>query len=958
MEGKTNKKRTNREEGEEVAAGEERQQDDRSGGGQPEGVKPGAGLLVGQRDLNDVVDESKQRTAKRDGKQKPAEYFDGDAIREDSGQLLSVFALTEILEKVRSAQAAIAAASQEIEVAPPNVQNLLVRLNELADIRHYRVENTLPSYYRHIVTDSRERFFQVNTHYEKMSQVSPNIGEAEPAKFFATVLAKVNHLREEGSFILYNVATRDYQGAEIVSEDALGVDLGAVPKMLSAADRGILRDLLNACIVENEMLENRRVDAYRAAMPDPVYQIHHLLMSYITGGQNAEFRASMAWLEYFSERKEVDFSRSHLTDMRRQDTFYILSYLLPINPNIVWTMPRCGVVNLVLNIAMCMPVGDYIAPNPRTASITLTQRITQTSPFSIIVNSTPTTAQMDDVRKITLALLFPNQVILDLKEDQKHSIDASVRMVAGVVGHLMFTYGPNFTNITPLMARKLDAAFADFLRYMTNERVPVVEGPTGAPLDFRIGRDQVDVNGFACDYRTGAGYNGAGLVDCDAQPGPYAHVQRIIRYCGLNYRDVIEERVYGNNVTYPNYQRMMALLIAAGKTQEASFLRLMQPHQIVRFAYLNQIINRDLLSAFSLPDDRFRAMLGEIADGVDFPRETVVLEVSWISLWHAFHLRFMPTSRSENLVMQPLIESVYASELSILKENMQRMSVVRAAYPDNVETSAPSDVWKAALSVVPEALREVMNMTHSLEYITVYDIMVWARNHEQQDSLGLRLQREAWRIAADFEELMLTDQVFLHRDELPEPRLDDVDEFRRQGFYYTNVLEARPPLNRVLVYTREIAMREANQCSFISSLRPALDQGLYIQFSRMLRPFELRVYNTRPPEDVLQQLPYRYDQSEGQPLMFARLEYGERVIAYYLIYHADYADAPDKLVGLNPTYSMVNVFLRKRVIYQIEPGAIFAVINKQVRAFKRKMRVMDMTTVLRAGVKLAVAQAV
>ncbi|ULE62113.1 VP3 protein [Wanken orbivirus] len=890
--------------------------------------------------------------------QNRAPYLQGTTLCSDTGPLLSVFALQEILEKVREAQSALAVAAKNIDGATPDAQRLITQIAEMADVISYRVENKPMVSYRHITADSKERFFQVDTFYERMSQVGEITDERDPTQFFDVLIAKVRHLKKEGSFILWDVPTEDFKGRELVREEALGIDLGEAPRAMLAADRQIIRTTLENFFITNAHIDGMRVDSFQAAMSEPVYRIHSVLQAYIARGQRAEFRQALGWLELFGERKRVDFSQSLLTDFRRADTFYVLSYLLPPNPLLIWSVPRSGVSNLIFNIALCVPNGDYVVPNPRTATITLTQRVTQISPFSIIINSTPTHVQMDDVRKITLAMLFPSQIVLDIREDLTHSIDPVTRMIAGVVGKLMFTHGPNFTNLTPSSVRKLDAALADFFRHMVGGNVDITQGPTNRPLDFTIGRRQrYDCSRLIGNGQTGAGYNGAGIIDVEYENGPYPHARRIIKYGGLEYKDILDERTSGDTMTYTHYDEMIRALNAAEKINEASYLKFMRPHHMVRLAYINQIINQDLLSAFSIPDHAFRQLLLDLLDGVHVAENSIVLEIGYVSIWHAFHTRFLPTSRSESLAVQPLVESVYASELAVMKYDMQKIVEFRTAYPDNVTTTRPSHVWKSVLKNTPEPIKEVMNLIQMFEYVNVQDIMTWVRNAESQDSLSLYLERTAWDVAQDVDYLMLTDQVYLHRSELPEPRLDDIDRFKREGFYYTNALDAAPPLAQMVRYDRTLAMGYANEGNLKNRIRAALDEDLYIRFGNMLRSVKISIYDSRPPTSVLEALPFKYIEKK-EILNYATVEYSSAVVMYYLIYKVDYSDTPDCLVSINPTYTMTTIFMRKRIVTRVETRAILAVVNKNLIAFKKRMRVLDITKVLRAGTRLAVAQVV
>ncbi|ORM66950.1 hypothetical protein HA44_22050 [Mixta gaviniae] len=155
-------------------------------------------------------------------------------------------------------------------------------------------------------------------------------------------------------------------------------------------------------------------------------------------------------------------------------------------------------------------------------------------------------------------------------------------------------------------------------------------------------------------------------------------------------------------MTYHCYNEMLRMLVAAGKDSEAAYFRSMLPFHMVRFARINQIINEDLHSVFSLPDDMFNALLPDLIAGAHQNADPVVLDVSWISLWFAFNRSFEPTHRNEMLEIAPLIESVYASELSVMKVDMRHLSLMQRRFPDVLIQARPSHFWKAVLNDSPE----------------------------------------------------------------------------------------------------------------------------------------------------------------------------------------------------------------------------------------------------------------
>nr|QBL15276.1 VP3 [Ife virus] len=882
-------------------------------------------------------------------------YLEGDRVSTDNGVELSLFALQEILHKVRENQTRLAGDAPKEDDAIPEVQKIINSIRDMASVQPFKVIESPPKSFRCIPMQNGEDTLIVDVHYEKISQIGGDIDEERAYDFYVSILEKVNFIRDQGAFLVKGLGTHELRGVEIVNAKDLGIDFEDVMRNATPQVRQVLQARLDGMIVENGQMADRRVDICNVAMSEPVYRIYNALQRYVEVGQHEGVAAMFRWLARLSEWKRIQFSHTMLTDLRRTDTIWLAPYVIPVNPAVIWNVPRCFLANLIMNIATCLPMVEYLLADPRISSITITQRITQNSPFSAISSMTPTSVQIDDMRKIYLALLFPGQIILDLKLDTAHTINPVLRMVAGVIGHVMFTFGPRFTNITPTMAHQLDQALNDYLLHMVGARVPVIYGQGDRPLDFRVaGRNQYDCNQLRGNPMTGAGYNGWAVVDVQVQqPTPYDHIQRMIAYCGLDVNEVMDPRTFGMGMNYHNYNEMVRVLMAFGKEQEAAFFRTMLPFHMVRFGRINQIINRDLISAFSLPDAAFNALLQQTINGIYDNVEPIVLEVSWASIWFAFTRRLEPISRSESLVDLPLIESVYATCLSEAQLNLRRLRELRARAPDTLIHAQISDVWKVVISKIPEPITSLMNLSMAHNYVNIRDVMVWADNDAIQPSLQLVLQREAWNVAADFEELMLSDQVYMHRDMVPEPELHDIDVFRRQGFYYTNMLVGLPPIDQVVEYTYEVARLQANEGRFRAALRRALDNGQWIRFGGALRNIEIRFFDQRPPEALLLAIPFEYRDDNSGAFRYAAIRYTTKATVYYLIYNVNYSDTPDSFVTLNPIYTMVKVYLRKRVVVKRPSEALLSYVNRRLVAYKSKMRLMNITESLRAGIQLA-----
>ncbi|QCQ85338.1 VP3(T2) [CHeRI orbivirus 1] len=883
-------------------------------------------------------------------------YLAGDELRTDNGPLLSIFALQEILDKVRETQIRAQIAGSEIESAAPDVKNLLTQLLALKDIKGYKILRKPPICYRFIGTQSDLRLFRINAFKERISKIGENIECDKDTGLLDVVLQRVKSLREEGSFILYDLDTHYVNGDEVVNPDSLGLDLTQAFESLTPARRYAIQTELESFLISNQRLDRSQIDEYNGACDEAVYRVHSALMGYIEDGQVQGFRDSLAWLRIYGEAKDITYDSGYLTDIFSSETKYCLSYTLPANPDVIWEVPRCAISNLILNAALGFPTGAYISPSARIASVTVTSRITTSSPFAQLQSMVPTEATMSDVRKIYFALCFPNQVVLDIRSEPGHQIDPVIQAVAGIFGKLMFSYGPNIFNITKRTAQLLDRGTAQYLQMMTDGRRSIVRGATGEPLDFAIvqGNRRFDCNQLANDPNTGRGFNSFRVDSIRQRVTPYPHVNRRICYLGFDAQEVLDERYTGADYSYYMHELMLEALLQAGHVNEKNYLQLVAQHHIVRFAYINQTINRDLLSAFTAPDDKFVEYGDGVPNDVYGPDGPVVLDISYLSIWFAFKLRFLPTDRPMLMIQQPLIETVYASHISLVKLAAERLMQFVDSNPDNFVSVKAADVWKVVTREMPPALHDLLEMVGQRNFITMRDVSNWINTGSTQRSLLYVCDHEAWQCLLSPNELMLTRDVFIHGDNIPEPVIDDIEIFRKEAHFYTNMIDYLPPVEKRVHMNRTSMLIRAGEGRLKSAIRQMLDDGEYIKIGNSLRPLIIQFYDSMPPQEVREAMPFDYSmvKTEG-PLTKIEIQIGKKIQGYVLLYSITKEYTPDQFVSILPAKNLTTVYINPLPFERVEITSALNVTNRVFQAYRKKIKIVDLTDSLTSGTQLA-----
>nr|P35934.1 RecName: Full=Structural core protein VP2 [Broadhaven virus] len=883
-------------------------------------------------------------------------YLRGDEVHDDPGIALSVFALQEIIRKVRESQTSLRNEGREVNPAPPEIEQIFSALRHLRDERPYRIERTLPTYYRFESSQSQERFFRVDSHFERIAAPVDNATLEEPARLMSLVSRRVDAIRDAGSFLLYNAPTHFVDGREIIDADGLGVDVSGPASPRRAEGASPATRQIDQLTVLNQDQEDTMVDTYPGACPDAVFRVHRALTAHVVHHQRDDYRNAMQWLQAYGEYKRIDFSRSLLTDVFSPDTVYIQSYHVPANPQLLWEVPRCGIPNLRAKRVLGVPHGTYITPNPRITSITIASRVTTTTSFAQLLGTIPTAAQMDDVRKIYLALMFPNQILLDIRSEPGHQVDVVAQSVAGVLGKLLFSYGPALFNITPHTPGPLIVHAPLSCKWQPMIRRTIRHGPSGRPLDFVItqGQRAFDCNQLAQNPARGNGYAGWGVDAVGDHPTPYPHVRRRIQYLGYVPEDVIDERFCGDDLRYPLHQTMCEALAISGHVNERNYVEMMRHDHVVRFAHLSQVINRDLVSALSLPDERFNMLAAVFPRDATGPDGPLVLDISYMAIIHAFRLRFLPVSRPERIIYQPMLESVYASHLSLAKLHANNLQTFVTANSESFVEARPLDTWRAVYPRLPEPVRQIFDLTGQHSFVTGSDIGLWLRSPLVQDSLFLLCARTAWQAVDDPADIGFTRDVYIHRQPIPGYPLEDVRQFRRDAVYFTNMLEARPANGNRVILDRAIMQQRAGAGRLRMSIRELLDDGLFVQIGIALRPNYFEHPSRLPPEETLRALPFEYRaRARNGPTARVTLQMLRPVSAFFMLYNADEQAFPDEMIDLVPKMSLVSLYIQQPPVERVSYDTALSVINRDFVSFRSRVRLMDLSAAFDAGSQYA-----
>lgn len=422
---------------------------------------------------------------------------------------------------------------------------------------------------------------------------------------------------------------------------------------------------------------------------------------------------------------------------------------------------------------------------------------------------------------------------------------------------------------------------------------------------------------------------------------------------GYDAEEVLDERISGMNHQVPIVTLMLRALRVAGHVAEANYLDGMLQHHVVRGAYLSNIINRDTASAFSPPDQLFDRLADLIPREQSIHGVPIVLGISYHSIWHAFRLRYLPIARSDYMIIQPLVESAYATQLSVTKYTAQRLRAFAEMHPESFDDRSPMHVWKVLQEVMPDAIKSIFDMVGQQFFVNAYDVARWLDQPAAQDSLRLDIERTIWANVNDVSQLMLTRDVYITREAVPEPLLHDPEDTRRLALYFTNVYQGAPRENRIVHWTLRDAEERAARGVFLSELKAELDAGRYVRIGDILRPLTFQVMKTIPGRDILEALPYTYEKhiEADRPMnrFVLRLNRFTRGFAY--LYSVNLRAHPDDFVTLNNAFCNSRVYIGQVPFERIPIARSLDVVNLDVESLRKKLVIYDLSDAYVVGAR-------
>ncbi|CAH1171197.1 unnamed protein product [Phaedon cochleariae] len=170
----------------------------------------------------------------------------------------------------------------------------------------------------------------------------------------------------------------------------------------------------------------------------------------------------------------------------------------------------------------------------------------KSEPLAKIVNSPVTSLNFDDFRKIIMAMVLPQQVMVDIEYDNGENVMLSG--VAGLMANMFFSTTPGFRTITLRSARETDVIIGRMLSKLgyknDNQNQPLNVTPQRGGPNVWLELETHDFDGLGwCNSRTNEVY-----VINDAL---YDGINELPIYVGLDQYVDIQDLVDFNDVPRP-----------------------------------------------------------------------------------------------------------------------------------------------------------------------------------------------------------------------------------------------------------------------------------------------------------------------------------------------------------------------------------------------------------------------
>lgn len=201
----------------------------------------------------------------------------------------------------------------------------------------------------------------------------------------------------------------------------------------------------------------REFEVIRVVLPRVFHDFHLRTQAYI----NREGRDIQEWIQDFVQRKRTDITGGIHEILSPVGVMWENSVHPRHTSVLLSRIPNYNLVSIAYASEFVFPEFYLSDVDISALSATMSINTNKAEPLTPLVVGTPNVSNEEDFRRVMLAMLFPQQVNVEVIFD--HSKSKVYNGVVGLMCKLLFSTSPFFHNILPVSARNIDMVIGDML---------------------------------------------------------------------------------------------------------------------------------------------------------------------------------------------------------------------------------------------------------------------------------------------------------------------------------------------------------------------------------------------------------------------------------------------------------------------------------------------------------------
>lgn len=468
------------------------------------------------------------------------------------------------------------------------------------------------------------------------------------------------------AYTVYRIDERvDMMVDRIVPFDYAGFD-SSIMKVQNGVFNDDLKALAKLCIPRS--MPNVDYDFVKIAIPKPMLRTVEALQAFVC----SPTLDIVAWIEKFTLKKVLRSDHKVSLIPPDPNCKYIRHPHPQLLPRFLAILPRWNVISLCYSMPFVCPEVQLNDVDVTTISRNMSLNTNKSDGVGLFLSMSPTDKNFKDFQKILLAMIMPNQVMINVTRDEE--VADTIKGLCALSAKMLFSRTEGYTNITSDAADYIDDMIVEFL-YSSGVVLTDRTDPRSVNFDQRYNKSAAlwkQVIGLT----DRGGWINEGFTGYTQIKDPlYPDITQLPQYAGISSYGTRDAFNLEKAIAYPPVLSNIVKAIVSLKATKSSaldqiktILDSLATPWMTSISMLNDFILRTGETGFRMSTLKSLSILDPRADNpCGAIREApIVLDINLSSVM--LFLRQMPAKylSSPHLPQQPVIESAISAELQRL----------------------------------------------------------------------------------------------------------------------------------------------------------------------------------------------------------------------------------------------------------------------------------------------------